>query len=246
VPAVIDDGHAIAIEEADRIGNLLRRDHVPEPHLHRLQIQRARNEVDQTLDHEHRFGSTSATIGRIRSFVGGNNCDRGLIVRHVIWAKQMHCRVDRCAYADRHIGARILQQPIAYGKDAAVGIERDLGIVTVVTGMRGIRNVLATVLDPLHGPPQSARDVGDEHVFRINMALDAEPAADFRGDAAHTRLGLAEAQRYFAAHPMHDLRRRPHHHRVAARIMAGDDPAAFNGHCRVAMIVEAVADRPRA
>jgi hypothetical protein len=68
VAAVINDGHAVAIDEANRIGNLLRRDHVPKPHFHRIEIKRARNEIDQTLDHERRFGSTGATIGRIGSF----------------------------------------------------------------------------------------------------------------------------------------------------------------------------------
>ena len=52
--------------------------------------------------------------------------------------------------------------------------------------------MLAPVLDPLHRPAQSARQEGNQEVFRIDMAFDAEAAADIERDAAHARFRQAQ------------------------------------------------------
>ncbi len=44
--------------------------------------------------------------------------------------------------------------------------------------------MLAAVFDPLHRPGELARQERDQEIFRIDMAFDAEAAADVERDAA--------------------------------------------------------------
>jgi hypothetical protein len=89
--------------------------------------------------------------------------------------------------------------------------------------------MLAAVFDPLHRPSQPAREEGDQQVFRINMPLEPEAPADVESDAAHPRLGKAQHRGRLAAHPVHDLGRRPDRHRIRARVVGADHAAAFHG-----------------
>ena len=45
--------------------------------------------------------------------------------------------------------------------------------------------MLAAVLDPLHRPAERARQERDQQILGIDVALDAETAADVERDAAH-------------------------------------------------------------
>ena len=99
--------------------------------------------------------------------------------------------------------------------------------------------MLAAVFDPLHRPSQPAREEGDQQVFRVNMPLQPEASADVERDAAHARLGQAQHRGRLAAHPMHDLGRRPDRHRIRARVVRADDAAAFHGRGRIAMMIKA-------
>ena len=50
-----------------------------------------------------------------------------------------------------------------------------------------------------------AREDGQQEIFRIDVALDAEAAAHIEREAAHPRLGKPQHRRRLAAHPMDHL-----------------------------------------
>ena len=153
--------------------------------------------------------------------------------------------VDRRPDADRHVGPRILVQPVADGQDAAFVVERDLNLMAVVTGMRATENMLVPILDPFHRPIEAAREPGDQYVLGIDMALDAEASAHVGRDGAHARLRQCKARGDLPAHPMHHLRRRPDRDRVERGVVLRNDTAALDRHAGVAVVVETVREPAR-
>ena len=99
--------------------------------------------------------------------------------------------------------------------------------------------MLAAILDPLHRPAQFARQERDQQIFRIDMAFDAETAADIERDAADAGLRKFQHRGRLAPQPMHDLGRRPDRHRIGPRIVQSDHAAAFHRHGGVAMMIKA-------
>src|SRR5207244_2606485 len=142
------------------------------------------------------------------------------------------------AGADWVPGAAIGHEIIAKRQDAAGLIEADLEVVDLVARMRGGEEVLAAVLDPAHGPPELAGEEGDQEVLGVDVALDAEAAADVGRHAAHARFRKAQNARGLAPHPMHDLGRGPDDHRICTRIMYANDASAFHRHAAVAVVIE--------
>src|SRR5258706_10759106 len=92
------------------------------------------------------------------------------------------------AGADRIPCPAIDNEAVAQRKNAAVAVEADLDVVQLVARMTRADQMLAAVLDPLHRPPQPARQERNQQVFRIDGPLEAEAAADVERDATHARL----------------------------------------------------------
>src|ERR1700733_5837662 len=99
--------------------------------------------------------------------------------------------------------------------------------------------MLAAILDPLHRPAQFARQERDQEIFRINMAFDAETAADIERDAADAGLRKFQHSGRLAPQPMYDLGGRPDRHRIGPRIVQSYYTTAFHRHGGVAMMIEA-------
>ena len=140
---------------------------------------------------------------------------------------------------DRVPGAAIDEVIVAQGQDPAVVVEAHFDIVQLVARMGGAHQVLAAAFDPAHRAPEPAGEKRDQQVFGVDMALAAKAAADVERDAPHPRLGQTQQRSGFAAHPVHHLGRGPDRHRLGARIIGGDDPAALHRHRRIAMMVKA-------
>ena len=49
IPAVIDDGNAVAVNEPDLVRHILRRDHVGQAHRHRIEVERLMTKVRNAL-----------------------------------------------------------------------------------------------------------------------------------------------------------------------------------------------------
>ena len=173
----------------------------------------ARDQIDRALHREGGFRPPGAAIGRVRHLVGGDDPARGGEVLDLVGAGQVDRGVVGDARADRVPGAAIDDVVVAEREDAALVVEPDLDIVQLVARMRRGHEMLAPVLDPAHRPAEAAREERDQQVLGIDVALAAEAAADIERDEAHALLGEAEDRGDLAAHPMHDLGRRPDRHR---------------------------------
>ena len=143
------------------------------------------------------------------------------------------------AGANRIPGAAIHHEAVAQGQDAARIVEAHLDLVNLVARMARTDQMLAAVLDPLHRPAEPARQERDQQVFRINVSLDPEAAADVERDAAHARLRKPQHRGGLTPHPVHHLGGRPDRHRIGARIVLTDHAAAFHRHGSVTVMVKA-------
>jgi hypothetical protein len=84
VTTVVDDRFAVAIRDANLVRHLVGADHVASTHLCRLLRQRLRHQVDGPLHGEGCLRPSSATIGRVRNFVGDGDLPcRGKILDSV-------------------------------------------------------------------------------------------------------------------------------------------------------------------
>ncbi len=96
---------------------------------------------------------------------------------------QMHRGVVGDAGADRIPGAAIGDEAVAEREQPAVVVEARLHVVDLVARMAGRHEMLVAVLDPAHRPLHGAREERDEQFLRIDVAFDAEAAADVERDA---------------------------------------------------------------
>ena len=98
--------------------------------------------------------------------------------------------------------------------------------------------MLLPVLDPAHRPPEPSRQKRDDQILGVDMTLEAEPATDIERQTPHPRFRQAQDRGDLAAHPMHNLGRRPDRYRIGPRVVDGDDTAALDRHRRVAVVIE--------
>ena len=205
VAAVVDDRLAVAIGNAEAIGHLGARDHVAHPHVGRIEAKLGGDQVHDPLHGEGRFRPTGAAIGRVRD-LGGRGDPRvdGEVVE-LVRPGQMHRGVVGDARSDRIPGAAIDDEAVAKRQQPAVVVEADLDVVDLVARMARRHEVLVPVLDPAHRPLHGAGEKRNQQFFRIDMALDAEAAADVERDAADARLRQIQNRRSLAAQPVHHL-----------------------------------------
>src|SRR5215468_6094414 len=104
--------------------------------------------------------------------------------------------------------------------------------------MTRAHQVLAPILDPLDRASEFARQERNQQVFRINVSLEAEAAADIERNAAYARLRELQDRGRLAAHPVNDLGRRPDGHAIGPRIVDADDAAAFHWRGGIAVVME--------
>jgi hypothetical protein len=74
------------------------------------------------------------------------------------------------------VGAEVGDEAVDEGHDAEVAVEADLDVVLLLPRMVGGHEVLAAVLDPLHGPAELHGRPRDHEVLRIELPADAEAA----------------------------------------------------------------------
>jgi hypothetical protein len=132
IAAVVDDGLAVAIGNADVIRHFVGADHVARAHFGGFEAELAGNEVDDPL---HRKGSLRAACSPIRCVrnlvgCGDPGVDRDGI--DLVGAEQVDRGVVNHARADGIPGAAIDDEMIAQRQDAAVVVKADLDIVDLV------------------------------------------------------------------------------------------------------------------
>src|SRR5215813_13943464 len=105
--------------------------------------------------------------------------------------------------------------------------------------MAGAHQMLAAILDPLDRAPQPARQERNQQVFRVDVPLEAEAAADIERDAAYARFRKPQDRGRFAPHPMNDLGGRPYGYAIRPRVVDADDAAALHRRSGIAVMIEA-------
>jgi hypothetical protein len=147
---------------------------------------------------------------------------------------------------------RVQRDGLAEGGERAVvprerGFERDDGAIPPESDPRVMRliavggrcqKMLAAGLDPLHRPSESARRGWHDHVFRVDVTLDTEPAAHLGDDDTHPVLGKTEGTGDAASHGERHLRGGPHDQR-AGGVEGGQDAAGLDRHAPHARVGEA-------
>ena len=146
----------------------------------------------------------------------------------------------------RGVGADVGPGANAQRQRLAVGVERELGVAGDVAAVRGREEILAAVGLPAHRPPQRARRVGDDDVFRIGTGFHAEAAADVADEHPHllqleVRQGRGQAggdrRRHLVADANDESTRWPH--------QRGDDAARLKRDRRDALVDDVDRDPDR-
>ena len=83
----------------------------------------------------------------------------------------------------------------AHGENRAVAPARDLHLAIDLARVVGRDQMLAAILDPFHRPADEPRRERDQKILGIELALDAEAAADVDLDHVDVALGDPEHRR---------------------------------------------------
>jgi len=92
-----------------------------------------------------------AAIRRDDRFVGEDRREGTVIVRDHVGPEQGALAVDRHRQTIWIVSAGIVQKHVLDAEDAAVGGERDFSVVRLPTLVRGSKEMLEAVFDPLTG-----------------------------------------------------------------------------------------------
>ena len=125
--------------------------------------------------------------------------------------------------------------------DRAVAVEGEPGVGLLLAGHARGEQVLAPVLDPLHGRPDVGRGQHDRHVLALHRDLLAEAAAGVAGDDADAVLGDAEQARAEQAPLVRGLRGGVDREVAAGGVRLDHEAAALHRHRGVALLADRLA-----
>ena len=221
--------------ERPDVRHLRRGEGVAPPDLDRIDAEPVRDRVDHALADERRLEPSGRAIGRGGRLVGQPDMPDRAIGRHAV--RPRNESADHHGDADgvrAQIGALIVPELVVDRENAAVAIHGGPDLVGLLTRMVGADQVLAAVLDPFHRPAEPHRGDADQHVLGIELAADAETAADMgfvQMDRGRSALQHAREQ---IAGSVRDFRGAVQFEQVASRIVAADRAARFQRHAGVA------------
>jgi hypothetical protein len=245
IAAVVDDRHAVPVRNADFVGHLVRRHHVAAPDLGGLEPDLVSDQVDESLHDEDGLGPPGTAVGRIGHLVRADDLARDEVVVDLVGSEKMGRRVVGEHGPERVPGPAVEGESITHGEDPSVAVEGYLRIVRLIPRVDGRREMLSAILDPLHRLPDPPRQVGQQDVLGVNVALDPEASPDVRGHAAHAGLVESEQIRDFAPNRVHHLGGGPDCQAVGTRVVISDDAPALHRHAGVSVVVEPSPERER-
>ncbi len=191
--------------ERTMIRHLVRPDGIAPPHVIGIDAEPGRDRVHQPLAHEGGLEAAGRAVGRRRRLVGQAKVPDRAIGRHPIGpGKDARRHVHDARGMGAHIGALVVKVEIVDRKDAALAVDRRPNAVELLARMIGRDQVLAPVLDPFHRPAKPHGRDADQYVLWVELAADAEAAADMgfvhvdrrRRQPEHAREQLAIAVRH--------------------------------------------------
>src|SRR6185437_3353252 len=212
--------------------------HIAPSHIRWLDPERAGNEIHDPFGCKRRLWSPGPAIGCIWHLVGGDDFGFGEEVLDPVGPGEVRNRVIHHTTADRIECTDVGQESVLERENSSIVVEAHHYVMDLISRMARAHQMLVAVLNPFDRPADLARQEGDQQIFRIDVTLDAETAADIGRYAAHASLRHTECRRHFAADPMHHLSRRPDCQRLRPRIVLADHPAAFDWQGRIEMMIE--------
>ena len=245
IAAVIDQRLAVAENQTDRVGHLLRLDEIAPPHLGAIELQFAGDAVEQSLHGEHRLRPAGAAHRRRRHLVGEHHHGVELIGRDHIGARHGRRGDVRHDDAPRHEGAGVMQHAAAHAENLCLRIDRDGDVPILVALLGGAQKMLAAVLDPFHRPAKLQRRRRDHGFLGIEDRLRPKTAADVGRDHADRFQLAAEQVGEHAAADMRRLRTRPHRQHIGRGIVAGEHRARLDRHAAAAVLPELILEDMR-
>ena len=245
IAAVVDQRLAVAEQQADFVRHLLRLDEIAPPHLGAIELQFARDAVEQTLHGEHRLRPAGAAHRRRRHLVGEHHHGVELIGRNHIRTRHGRRGDVRHDDAPRHEGAGIVQHAAAHAENFCVRVDRDGDAPILIALLGGAQKMLAPVLDPFHRPAQLQRRRRDHGFLRIEDRLRPKAAADIGRDHADRFQFAAEQVGEHAAADMRRLRARPHRQQIGCGVVAGEHRARLDRHAAAAVLPELILEDMR-
>ena len=119
IAAVVDQRLAVAENQADLVGHLLGLDEIARAHLGAIELELARDAVDQPLHGEHRLRPAGATHRRGRHLVGEHHHGFEPIGRNHVGTR--HRRRGDIGHDDapRHEGAAVVQHAAAHARESS-------------------------------------------------------------------------------------------------------------------------------
>ena len=162
------------------VGQLRRLDVIHLADRARIHADLPRGRIHQPLDDEHSFRPARAAIGADRRGVGHHRLDLVMHQRQIIDAglheRPEHQRNDVAGAGE--IGAGAADRAHAIGQHAALGIEREFAGRGEIAAMGAADELVGAIAAPAHLAVQLDRGIGHDAVFRIEIGLLAEAAAD--------------------------------------------------------------------
>ena len=181
-----------------------------------------------------------AAVSRGRALVRERTDDFGGIVLDFVGSGQTGYRQRSIHDPQRaNVSTLIADDPPTHAEDGAVRLERQFKIECHLARVDAAKQVLPAILDPFDRPVEAHRGKRNQNILGINVALDAETAADIRQDASDTPFVHAEHGCGHAPRGMRPLTRCPYGQFPADRIRARQDAAGFHRHARSSAACEA-------
>ena len=226
-----------------RVRELVRPDEVATPDLGAVDAELSGEDVHQALVHERRDREPDAAVGPLGALVRRHRAAPRPVAldavgprdhaRRARGLEEMTLRVDAVrAHVADDVGLEAEQPPVR--------ARRRANAYLLVARVAGSQQVLAAILDPLHGPVQVAGQPRHDDLLRVHVRLLAEAAADV--GAAHPA-GLErklEQLRERGPHPVGRLGGRPD--ADAASFRDGEHPARLDRRGAVARVHEDALD----
>ena len=221
------------IDRVDPAGkrHLFGRDQVAPPDLDRVGAEMRGDGVEQAFANEGSLEPAGRAIGRGRRLVGQPDMAARPEGGNPVGAGHHaggHVRDADAVGAD--IGALVVEEIAVDTADGAVGVHGCANPVALFARMVGRLQVLPAVLDPLDRPAEAERRGADQILFRVELAADAEPAADLALVELHRRGRPAERGGHLVAVEMRPLGGAVEFEHVAAGIVDRDGAPRLHRH----------------
>ena len=167
--------------------DLLGADLVLAPQLDAVEAGLGGGVVDQPLHEVIALGPAGAAIGADEAGVGEHALGGHLHHRRLVEADDVAHDVERRRLR-RHRALEAAEVAVAgepQRQELALGVERELGGLLVVAAVVVGDEAAGALVGPFHRAAELLRGVQDADVFRIDLRLHAERAADVAGQHVH-------------------------------------------------------------